>query len=389
MRPTRFPQERREAGYPHVWWQNNMTRARKTVYPTKSVSLPERGGSQTPLRGAAGVVGMGLMGSSIATCLLAAGHTVAAVEVDPAQLKRAPGRVLSLLEGLTGEGLLSSNPKKIVKRLTVSADYSALRECQIVVECVTEDLNVKKMVIGGIEKAVSADTIIGSNTSAIPPTLLQDGALHPERILGIHWGEPAHITRFMEIICGEKSAAVHAERALALARQWGKEPSLLRKEVRGFITNRVMYAMLREAFHLVESGVASIADVDRSLRNDLGYWITLAGPFRFMDLTGIPAYCAVMQDLLPDLDCSKQVPELMRRIVESGGQGTANAKGFYDYTPAQAEEWERRFLKFSYDIRALAQKYPEENESALGRASARVAAMHKGRKVVRRRRRRG
>jgi 3-hydroxybutyryl-CoA dehydrogenase len=123
-------------------------------------------------------------------------------------------------------------------------------------------------------------------------------------------------------------------------------------------------AMLREAFHLVESGVASVADVDRSLRNDLGYWITFAGPFRSMDLTGIPAYRAVMRDLLPDLDCSKQVPALMENLVESGAQGVGNAKGFYNYTPAQAKRWEKRFLKFSYDVRALARKYREDDGSA-------------------------
>jgi 3-hydroxybutyryl-CoA dehydrogenase len=263
-----------------------------------------------------------------------------------------------------------------LRKLTVSEDHSDLRQSQIVIECVTEDLNVKRQVIRKIEHAVPADTIIGSNTSAIPPTLLQQGALHPERILGTHWAEPAHITRFMEIICGKDTSPVCADCALALAQQLGKEPSLLRKDVRGFITNRVMYAMLREAFHLVESGVASIADVDRSLRNDLGYWITFAGPFRFMDLTGIPAYCAVMRDLLPDLDCSKQVPPLMAKLVESGAEGVTNAKGFYNYTPAQARQWEKRFLKFSYDIRALARKYPEENGIS---SNGRPARIDKGR----------
>jgi len=341
-----------------------MTRSRKGSH-TKSGFGPNKKGPRTLICANAGIVGMGLMGSSIAACLLAAGHTVAAVEADPARLRKAPRQVLSLLEGLRGEGLLRSDSRSILRNVTISGDYSALRQCQIVVECVTEDLNVKREVIRRIEQDVSSGTIIGSNTSAIPPTVLQEGALHPERILGIHWGEPAHITRFMEIICGEGTLPVYAERALALARQLGKEPSLLRKDVRGFITNRIMYAMLREAFHLVESGVASIADVDRSLRNDLGYWITLAGPFRFMDLTGIPAYCAVMRDLLPELDCSKQVPPLMTRLVESGAQGVANAKGFYNYTPEQARRWEKRFLKFSYDVRALARKYPEENGSCL------------------------
>jgi len=332
---------------------------------------------------------MGLMGSSIAACLLAAGHTVAGVDADPARVREASRRVLLLLEGLKEEGLLRSDPRRILRRLTISEDYSGLRQSQIVVECVTEDLDVKKEVIRKIEQAVSPDTIIGSNTSAIPPTALQHNALHPERILGMHWGEPAHITRFMEIICGKNTLPVHAERALALARQLGKEPSLLRKDVRGFITNRVMYAMLREAFHLVESGVASIADVDRSLRNDLGYWITFAGPFRFMDLTGIPAYCAVMRDLLPELDCSQQVPSLMTRLVESGAQGTANARGFYHYTPAQAKRWERRFLKFSYDVRALARKYLEEDGSSIAWTFERMNKRGEVRRQLPPRRRRG
>jgi 3-hydroxybutyryl-CoA dehydrogenase len=141
---------------------------------------------------------------------------------------------------------------------------------------------------------------------------------------------------------------------------WGKEPSLLRKDIRGFITNRIMYAMLREAFHLVEAGYATVADVDRSLRNDYGYWMTFAGPFRFMDLTGIPAYATVMKDLLPDLDCSTEVPPLMQRVMKAGGRGVSNAKGFYSYTPAQAKRWEKQFMQFSYEIRELAGKYPED-----------------------------
>ena len=176
---------------------------------------------------------------------------------------------------------------------------------------------------------------------------------------GIHWGEPAHVLRFMEIICGDQTDMRFVERARALAERWGKEPSVVRRDIRGFLTNRCMYALMREAFYLVESGYATIEDVDRSVRNDLGYWITLAGPFRFMDLTGVPAYERVMKDLLPELCNSTEVPALMRKVVDAGGLGVANAQGFYNYTPAEARRWQKRFLKFSYDIRALALKYAE------------------------------
>jgi 3-hydroxybutyryl-CoA dehydrogenase len=149
----------------------------------------------------------------------------------------------------------------------------------------------------------------------------------------------------------------NAEKVMQLATLWKKEPTLVRRDIRGFITNRIMYAMLREAFYLVENGYATVEDVDRSVRNDMGYWITMAGPFRYMDLTGIPAYAAVMRDLLPDLSCGKDVPKLMQEVVASGGRGISNAKGFYNYTPAEAKRWEKRFLAFSYEIRALALKY--------------------------------
>src|SRR2546430_4888053 len=102
-----------------------------------------------------------------------------------------------------------------------------------------------------------------------------------------------------------------------------------------------MYPNIREVFSLVENATPPPADVDRSLRNDLGYWITMAGPFRYMDLTGIPAYAAVMRDLLPDLCRDTKVPALMKKVVDSGARGTANAKGFYDYTPAEAKRWEK------------------------------------------------
>jgi 3-hydroxybutyryl-CoA dehydrogenase len=298
------------------------------------------------------------MGSSIATCLLAKGHPVIGIEADAARRNSARRRVLGFLREMKAEKALRADPSQVVARFSVSEDFSALAGSEVVVESIFENVEDKRQVLRKIEAVVSPETIIGSNTSAIPITILQQGMVHPERVLGIHWGEPAQTLRFMEIICGDQTEARFAERARKLAQGLGKEPSVLRRDIRGFITNRCFYALLREAFHLVEAGYATIEDVDRSLRNDYGYWITFAGPFRYMDLTGIPAYAAVMRDLFPDLDYSKEVPALMRRVVDSGARGVSNAKGFYNYTPAQAKRWEKLFMKFSYEIRALAGKYP-------------------------------
>lgn len=326
--------------------------------PLLNVDVPHASGR----RGygcAVGVVGMGLMGTSITACLLGAGHQVFCVEPNEEQRKSAQMRLLDLLQESKTHGLVVQDPNELIRHAKISASFASLQTALLVVESTVEDASVKRNVIKRIERVVSSSSIIGSNTSAIPVTELQKGALHPERIVGLHWAEPAHVTRFMEVICGMHTARASATRAVAFARLWKKEPSLLRKDIKGFITNRIMYAMLREAFYLVDHGYATVADIDRSLRNDLGYWITFAGPFRFMDLTGIPAYAAVMRDLLPDLSSGTDVPSLMKKVVDSGARGVANAKGFYKYTPAQARRWERLFLQFSYDVRALAEKYPE------------------------------
>ena len=306
-----------------------------------------------------GTVGLGLMGSSIATCLLAAGHEVTSLirHIDKADL--AKERIIKFLEQLKEEGIVKEESGAVVKRLVITDDVSLLADHELVIESIVEDIDEKKQVFRQLEKVLSPTAIIGSNTSAIPVSILQNGLKHPERLLGIHWGEPAHVLRFLEVICGKDSDIKYAEKIVALAEGWGKEPSLVKKDIRGFITNRLMYALMREGIHLVENGYATIEDIDRACRNDMGYWITFAGPFRFMDLTGIPAYLTVMKDLFPELDNSMKAPAFIEELVASGAKGVSNAHGFYPYTKESAEKWEKLFIEFTYNIRKLSQKYPQ------------------------------
>ena len=227
-------------------------------------------------------------------------------------------------------------------------------------ECTLEDIAIKKSVYEKIEAVVAEDALITSNTSAIPISLLQREIRLPARFIGLHWSEPSHTTRFLEVICGDLSDVPTAEWLYELAHLWGKEPTLVRKDIRGFIANRLMYAMYREAFNLVENGYATVEDVDRACRNNTGYWMTLVGVFRWMDLTGVPAYHTVMKDLFPTLSNQTEVPKLIDDIVKAGGKGVANAQGFYDYTPEEARLWKETYEEFSYDIRRLALKYPAD-----------------------------
>jgi len=306
-----------------------------------------------------GVVGLGLMGSSIATCILAAGHKVTSLTRHIEKAGEARNRILNFLEQLKEEGILKEDPGTVIQRIVITDDYSLFADHEVVIESIIENPQDKKEVFQQLENVLSPTAIIGSNTSAIPVTILQSGLKHPERLLGIHWGEPAHILRFLEVICGEQTNIQYAEKIVTLAEEWGKEPSLVKKDIRGFITNRLMYAMMREAIHLVKNGYATIEDIDRACRNDMGYWITFAGLFRFMDLTGIPAYLAVMKDLFPELDNSASAPAFIEELVVSGAKGVSNAHGFYPYTKESAKQWEKLFIEFTYDIRKLSEKYSQ------------------------------
>ena len=297
------------------------------------------------------------MGCSITTCLLMAGHPVVAIAPISQDMDHAETRITKHLQHSKHEGLIQDDPEKYLRRLTISMDYSLLKDCRLVIECTIENEEIKRTVYGKIESVIAPDALLVSNTSAIPISILQKQTQHPDRFFGLHWAEPSHTTRFLEVICGDKSDIAKGEYLYELSHAWNKEPTLVRKDIRGFISNRLMYAMYREAFYLVENGYATVEDIDRACRNNAGYWMTLLGVFGWMDLTGVPAYHNVMKELFPTLNNSTEVPKLIDDIVKNGGKGILNGKGFYDYPPEKAKLYEDTFTEFSFEISRLADKY--------------------------------
>lgn len=311
-----------------------------------------------------GIVGLGLMGTSIITDLLINGQEVVAVAPISSDLdNNALSRIKKSLQSCYEKGMSHSKPEVLLENLRITRDYKDLEHCWIVMECVSEKIEIKKEVYKKIESAISDEVLLTSNTSAIPISTLQQHVNVPYRFFGMHWAEPAYTTRFLEIICGEKSSLELGEKLHRIAYGWGKEPTLVRKDIRGFITNRIMYAMYREAFHLVENGYATIEDVDRACKNDGGHWMTFCGLFRYMDLTGLQAYHTVMKDLFPELSNKTSVPKLIDNIAKRGGNGISNGLGFYKYTPEESKQWEELFEEFSFEISRLSSKFSHQNNS--------------------------
>lgn len=275
------------------------------------------------------VVGLGLMGSSIIAALLMSDHKVIALAPIPQDMVGAKERIqLQLLHG-EETGLLAQPVHHYLNNLVVTEDYSLLSSCSLVLECVIEIQEIKKQVYEKIAKNVDDTAVIASNTSAIPISTLQKLVPTPERFLGIHWAEPAYLTRFLEITCGAQTDINNAKWVKKISHLWNKEPTLLKKDIRGFITNRLMYAVYREGLDLIQKGEATMEDVDKAFRYDAGSWMTLMGIFRRMDFLGLEDSLKVLENIYPKLSNSDTVPEVMLEMVKQEARGIHNLKGLF------------------------------------------------------------
>lgn len=305
-----------------------------------------------------GVVGIGLMGSSIIVSLLASGHHVKAIAPIQSDLNGAAERIAEHLKACVQANLLKDSVSSCLNRLDISMEYNRLSNSSLVLECVIEDIDIKSQVYKKITDVVPASTVIASNTSAIAITLLQKLVAIPERFIGIHWAEPAYATRFMEITCGDVTDPKYAGWVFKLAHKWAKEPTLLRKDIRGFIANRLMYAVYREIFHLIKNEKTTMDDADKAFRYDVGSWITLMGLFRRIDYTGLADHAEIFKNVFPQLSNTDNVPDIMQKVVADNCRGIQNLNGLYHYNAEEAKQWEKAFAAFNEDIFRLAALHP-------------------------------
>lgn len=298
-----------------------------------------------------GIIGLGLMGQGMASCFIRYGFNVIAYSRSAAKEQETLTHISGSFRKLMDRSIINeSEIEGWEERFTYVNALEKMGDCQFIIETVGESLELKRDIYKTIESVVGKEVVIATNTSGISISLLQKDLSNKERFIGMHWGEPAEITRYLEISRAEETADYAIEIGRSIGKQCGKYPTVLNYDISGLISNRLMYAMMREAMHLVEIGVADIETVDRSFRQDIGWWATIAGPFRWMDLTGLPIYAKVMEGLFPKLCNADKVPDLIKEKAES------NTK-FYDYSKDSEEEWENVWTDFTHDIREISDKY--------------------------------
>jgi 3-hydroxybutyryl-CoA dehydrogenase len=220
-------------------------------------------------------------------------------------------------------------------RLTTDA-HEALGGAELVVETIVEEAEAKRAVLARAEE-VAPDAILTTNTSSLPLAALADVLRKPERFAGLHWLNPPELVELVEVVGGERTAPETLEALAGWMEQLGKAPVIVRRDVPGFVANRLQYALLREAYALVDAGVCSFADVDRAVTHGLGARWAAIGPFETMDLAGLDVHAAVAANLWPELMNDREPSPTIARALETGALGVKSGRGLRgDYGPAAA-----------------------------------------------------
>jgi 3-hydroxyacyl-CoA dehydrogenase len=285
------------------------------------------------------ILGTGTMGPGMGAVLARAGIQVKLFDVKPEALERAHGMV-GMVEGVLDRLEVPTHDGGGVSY--ESDRTAALGGAEIVLEAVPEQLELKQQVFREIEGEIGADAIIASNTSGIPVTKLQEGLQHPERVIGWHWSNPPHLIPMNEVIPGEQTSEDVTRAIENLTRRIGYHPVTLKKEVPGFVENRVLYAIMRECLALVDEGVIDEEGLDLCVKWGIGYKLAVVPPIHLLDMAGLDIYTSVASYLNQSLSDEKGVSKTATDLKEQGRLGIKTGGGFFEYSPERAQELQQQ-----------------------------------------------
>ena len=275
------------------------------------------------------VIGAGLMGHGLAQVFALGGHDVTVYDAVDASLKTVKDRISTNLRDL-------GDDPRAVDRVRPTGDLKdCVRAVDYVVEAVSEDLPLKQRLFAEIETYVRDDIILASNTSVIPITDIMRGLAHRERALGTHWWNPPYLVPLVEVIGTEWTSPAAIDFTMKLHRQVGKTPAHVKKDVPGFIGNRLQHALWREAIALVEHGICDAETVDTVIKAAFGRRLAVLGPLENADMVGTDLTLAIHQTVLPAIESRPGPSPYLEKLVADGRLGFKSGEGFRRWTPEQ------------------------------------------------------
>ncbi len=287
-----------------------------------------------------GVVGGGLMGHGIAYLLAAAGHEVGIYEPDAESRASLPRRLQAIV------ALLEEDPA-LLQRIEAHDELApAVQGAAFVFEAAPEKLPLKQKIFAAVESVVAPDAILASNSSAIPSTEIGRHLRHRERVVGTHFWNPPHLVPLVEVIQNERTSIDTVRATMDLLRTCGKVPVHVRRDVPGFVGNRLQHAMKREAVALVAAGVCDAETIDVVVKEGFGARTAVLGPMEQSDLVGLNLTLDIAEVLYADLDRTPGPHPFLREKVAAGKLGMKTGEGLRQWTPQQAAAVRERLSRF-------------------------------------------
>lgn len=278
------------------------------------------------------MVGGGFMGSQIATQAALHGIEVRLQDVSAEQLEKSMTANRGHLQRRVDKGRLTpADLEAALARVRTTTDLAeAVRDAEVVIEAVVEDLDVKRQVFSELDELAPPEAVLASNSSTMVISKLAGATGRPDRCANMHFFSPVLVMELCEVVMGPQTSEATAERCLALVREMGRTPVLVRKEIDGFIVNRILHAATQEAYRLLDGGVAEFQDIDTAVEKGLNWPM---GPFRLGDFTGLDVtYNARLHIYRTTGDPNYKPSPRLREKVEKGELGRKTGKGWYDYS---------------------------------------------------------
>src|SRR5215218_4137335 len=284
------------------------------------------------------------MGPGMAATFARYGFKTTLFDVKPEQIEKAKGTVDFVYTTLIRGGFATEEEASAGRaNLTYTGDLAeAVGDADFVVETVPERADIKTDVFKQLDGATKLGTVLASNTSGIPITTLGAAVSDPGRVVGMHWSNPPHVIPVIEVIRGEKTSQEAVDLTWAMVEKIGMVPAEVKRDIAGFVENRILYAIMREALHLLDEGVASAEDIDKITKWGIGYKLAVIGPLELLDTAGLDIYTSVASYLNKDLNASPEVSATVTSKVAEGKLGIKTQGGLFDYTPERIQQLQQQ-----------------------------------------------
>ena len=287
------------------------------------------------------VIGAGTMGAGLAGEFARAGSEVWLVDVNRDVLEAGGKRVEAAQDVLVGAGRLTrGDADEALQRIRSTTDLEqACSGIDLLVEAISENLDLKRATFERIESVCPAHALFATNTSGLSITAIGGATRRPDRVAGMHFWNPPHIVPLVEVTRGAQTSDETAETLMDVCRKLGKRPILVQHDIPGFVGNRLQFAVVREALHLLADGVASAEDIDTAMTAGPGLRYGCIGPLRTADLGGLDIFLAISQYLFAELGAEREAPKALQDLVKAGKLGAKTGAGIYDYAEGDPSEF--------------------------------------------------